>query len=62
MGFISLCCEYVLLQLVNKETVLVYGRAEYSKGKNQSIKAEVMEKRRQSQGDTVDLPKNQEVR
>lgn len=28
----SLCCEYVLFPLVNKEATLAYGRAEYSKG------------------------------
>ena len=31
MGFSSECCEYVLLALVNKDTVLAYGRVEFSK-------------------------------
>ena len=31
VGFPFVCCEYVLLPLVNNETALVYGRAEYSK-------------------------------
>ena len=31
MGFPSACCEYVLSPLVNKEVVLAYDRAEYSK-------------------------------
>ena len=30
VGFPSVCCEYVLLSLVNKEAALAYGRAEYS--------------------------------
>ena len=29
----SVCCEYVLLPLVNKEVALAYSRAEYSKAK-----------------------------
>ena len=36
MGFPSVCCEYVLLPLVNKEAALTYGRAEYSKAGNPS--------------------------
>ena len=36
------CCEYVLLPLVNKEAALAYGRAEYSKVK---IQAEIEEER-----------------
>ena len=31
VGYPYICCEYVLLPLVNKEAALVYGRAEYSK-------------------------------
>ena len=30
VGFPSVCCECVLLPLVNKEATLAYGRAEYS--------------------------------
>ena len=29
VGFPSVCYEYILLPLVNKEAALVYGRAEY---------------------------------
>ena len=36
MQFPSVCCEYVLLSLVNKEAALAYGRAEYSKVENPS--------------------------
>ena len=36
VGFPSVCCEYVLLSLVNKEAGLAYGRAEYSKAGNPS--------------------------
>ena len=36
VGFPYVCCEYVLLPLVNKETSLVYVRAEYSKVGNPS--------------------------
>ena len=31
LEFPCVCCEYVLLPLVNKEATLAYGRAEYSK-------------------------------
>ena len=31
VGCPSVCCEYVLLPLVNKEADLAYGRTEYSK-------------------------------
>ena len=34
--FPSVCCEYILLPLVNKEASLAYGRAEYSKVGNPS--------------------------
>lgn len=34
--FVSLCCEYVLLELVNKEAPLGYGRSEYIKTENPS--------------------------
>ena len=30
MGFPSVCCEYVLVPLVNKESALAYGKEEYS--------------------------------
>ena len=36
MGFPSVCCKYVLLTLVNKETALAYGREEYSEVGNPS--------------------------
>ena len=36
MGFLSVCCEYLLSLLVNKEDALAYGRAEYSKPENPS--------------------------
>ena len=36
MGFPSVCCEYGLLPLVNKEATLAYVRAEYSKAGNPS--------------------------
>ena len=36
VGFPSVCCEYVLLPLVNKEAALAYGKAEYSKAGNPS--------------------------
>lgn len=36
MGCSSVCCEYVLLILVNKEGALVYGKAEYSYAGNPS--------------------------
>ena len=36
VGCPSVCCEYVLLLLVNKEAALVCGRAEYSKAGNPS--------------------------
>ena len=36
VGFPSVCCKYVLLPLVNKESALAYGRAEYSKVGNPS--------------------------
>ena len=29
LGFPSVCCEYVLLPLVNNEAALAYGRTEY---------------------------------
>ena len=48
------CCEYVLLPLVNKEAALAYGREEYSKVKMQ---AEIEEERRQSQADAMWLLK-----
>ena len=31
VGFPTVCCEYVLLPLANKEAALAYGSAEYSK-------------------------------
>ena len=41
MRFHSVCCDYVLLPLVNNETALIYGRAEYSKaGKLNSMQGE----------------------
>ena len=36
MEFPSICYEYVLLPLVNKEAALTYGRAEYNKVGNSS--------------------------
>ena len=36
VGFPSVCCEYILLSLVNKEAALTYGKAEYSKAINPS--------------------------
>lgn len=30
IGFSSLCCEYILLLLINKEVAMACGRAEYS--------------------------------
>ena len=36
VGFPSVCCEYVLSPLVNKEAALSYGRAEYSNVGNPS--------------------------
>ena len=59
MGFPSVCYEYVLLLLINKEAALAYGRTEYGKAGNP---AEIEEKRRQSQGDAVKPPKRQYIR
>ena len=36
MGFPSVCYEYVLFPLVNKDTALTYGKAEYNKAGNSS--------------------------
>ena len=36
VGFPSVCCECVLLPLVNKEAALAYVREEYSKAENPS--------------------------
>ena len=36
VGFPSVCGEYVLLPLVNKEVALAYGRTEYFKTSNSS--------------------------
>lgn len=36
MGFHYICCEYVLLAVVNKKTVLAYGNTEYSKTESTS--------------------------
>ena len=36
VGFPSVCYEYALFSLVNKEAILVYGRAKYSKAGNPS--------------------------
>ena len=38
VAFPSVCCEYVLLPSVNKEDALAYGRKEFSKVGNLSIK------------------------
>ena len=54
MGFPSVCCEYVLLPLVNKETALLYGRAEYNQPGRDYRES------RQSQRD-VSLPKDTDV-
>ena len=36
VGVSSVCCEYILLPLVTKETALAYGRVEYNKVGNPS--------------------------
>lgn len=50
MGLPSVCSECVLLPLVNKETALAHGRAEYRQVKNLNL---IQEERRWSQRDTV---------
>ena len=35
MGCPSVCCEHVLLPIINKDTALAYGKADYSKVGNQ---------------------------
>lgn len=41
MGFLSACCEFVLLLLANKEAVLAYGMAECNYVGNPSRKTGV---------------------
>ena len=46
VGCPSVCCEYVLLSLVNKEAALAYGRAEHSQAGR-----DIYRESRRSQGD-----------
>ena len=48
MGLSSICCDYALLPLVNKEVALAYGRAEYSQAER-----DIYRESRQSQGDAM---------
>ena len=49
VGFSSVCCECILLSLVNKEPALTYSRAEYYSQARRAI----YRKSRQSQGDAT---------
>ena len=51
VGFPSVCCEYILLPLVNKKSTVVYGKAEYSKVQN--LNRDKYRESSQSQGDTM---------
>ena len=53
VGFLSVCYEYVLLPLINKEAVLVCGRPEYSNAESPRVQAKIEEERRQSQRDVI---------
>ena len=59
MGCPSVCCEYVLLPLVDKEAALSYGRAEYSKLGNSSRDTG---ERRWSHADAMWLLKEKDTR
>ena len=50
MGWPSVCYEYSVLPLVNKEAVLAYGSAEILR---QEIQADIEEERRQSHPNTM---------